>query len=64
MTPSDPPIRIPARGGDEQGVFSRRARPMLCWTQKAGACRRAKRAYNRRLRGIARRGLSRMEVEA
>ena len=49
----EPPRRIPARGGDEQDVFSR-WRAMLCYTQRAGVCANAKRSYNRRLRRVVR----------
>ncbi len=50
---ADPPTRIPAKGGDEPDVFTGWRR-VMCWTQRAGACRSAKRSYNRRLRSLAR----------
>lgn len=52
--PIEPPRRIPARGGGEADVFSG-WRKVMCWTQRAGTCRAAKRSYNRRLRQTARR---------
>lgn len=57
-TDAEPPVRIPLRGGDEHDVFSQRSRGIHCWTQRAGACRAAKRTYARRLRHIAKRILA------
>lgn len=50
---SEPPARIPCHNGDEYDVFTA-ARKVYCWTKKAGACRRVKRGYQRRLRHITR----------
>ena len=51
---AEPPPRIPAKGGREEDGISGWRR-VVCWTQRAGACRYAKRSYNRRLRRMARR---------
>lgn len=51
---SEPPKRIPARGGGEEDVFSGWRR-VLCYTSRPGVCREMKRSYNRRLRKLARR---------
>jgi len=48
------PKRIPLRGGTEMDVFTGWRR-MLCYTQRAGVCKDAKRTYSRRLRSIAKR---------
>lgn len=58
---ADPPKRIPAQGGDEHDVFSRRARRIHCWTQRAGACKGAKQSYNRRFRHLVKRILQGQE---
>lgn len=39
----------PVKGGDEQDVFTG-WRKVMCWTQRAGACKRVKRRANRRER--------------
>lgn len=52
---AEPPKRIPEQGGDESDVFSRRARRIHCWTQRAGACKEAKQSYNRRFRHLVKR---------
>jgi len=44
-------MKIPMRGGLEYDVFSGWRR-MLCYTSRPGVCKRAKRAYNRRLRRV------------
>ena len=41
-----------ARTEDEVDVFSR-SRKVMCWTQRPGACRRVKRAANRKERQAA-----------
>ena len=38
------------KGHAEQDVFSRGARKIYCYTQRAGACRKVKRQANRRER--------------
>jgi hypothetical protein len=50
---TDPPSRIPARGGREEDVFSGWRR-VLCYTKRPHVCQRAKRSYSRRLRKLAR----------
>ena len=52
------PKRIPLRGGAEMDVFTGWRR-MLCYTQRAGVCKDAKRTYSRRLRSTAKRILRR-----
>lgn len=42
--------REPAINGDEQDIFSRKARGRYCYTQRPGVCKAAKRAANRRAR--------------
>lgn len=56
-TRPEAPSRIPASGGDEQDVFSGWRR-VLSWTKRPGACARAKRSYNRRLRRLTREALA------
>ncbi len=50
---TEPPKRIPARGGGEMDAFSR-WRHVLCYMARPGVCQSMKRAYNRRLRRITR----------
>lgn len=50
--------RIPAKGGDEEDVFSGWRR-VLCYTKRSGVCKSIKRKYNRRLRAVHKR-----EIEA
>lgn len=52
----EPPLRIPAKGGDEEDVFSGWRR-VLCYTQRPGVTKKIKRKYNRRLRAITRQAL-------
>lgn len=40
----------PARCGDEQDAFSRRARRLLNYLKRSGVVAKAKRAFNRRVR--------------
>jgi len=47
---------VPVRGGFEQDVFSS-ARRVLCYTQRPGVCRKAKKAYSKRLRKFFKRGV-------
>jgi len=42
------------QGGEEEDVFSRRWRRMLCNLQHAGACKKVKRRANRRYRRVTR----------
>jgi hypothetical protein len=44
--------RIPFRGGDEHDALSRRAKRLFLW--RAGARKRCKRSYQRRLRRVGR----------
>ena len=45
-------MEIPIKGGFEEDVFSG-WRKVLCYTQRAGVCKKAKKKYNKRVRRIA-----------
>jgi len=49
---TEPPKRIPLRGGSEYDVFSRYARSVHCYTQRSRVCQAVKRGYNRRFRRV------------
>jgi len=51
---TEPPIRIPARGGHENDAFTG-WRKVLCYMGRPGAPRSAKRSYSRRLRHLTKR---------
>jgi len=44
-------MEIPMKGGFEEDVFSG-WRKVLCYTQRAGVCKKAKKKYNKRVRRI------------
>jgi len=51
---TEPPLRIPARGGHEHDTFTGWRR-LLCYMGRPGVPRTAKRAYSRRLRQLTKR---------
>jgi len=42
-------MEIPMKGGFEQDIFTG-WRKVLCYAQKAGVCKKAKKKYNKRVR--------------